>query len=85
MTGGRYTSVRCLTSSVLMDDLFCVSTVGQRVAAKYSISERVFIAGDACHTHSPKAGTLIILQVDLVQFLILGNRARHECQHERHT
>ncbi|EJD48151.1 hypothetical protein AURDEDRAFT_183516 [Auricularia subglabra TFB-10046 SS5] len=30
--------------------------IGQRVAAKYSIHERVFIAGDACHTHSPKAG-----------------------------
>ena len=30
--------------------------VGQRVAAKFSVHERVFIAGDACHTHSPKAG-----------------------------
>ncbi|KAI0738676.1 FAD binding domain-containing protein [Daedaleopsis nitida] len=31
-------------------------TVGQRVATKYSIADRAFIAGDACHTHSPKAG-----------------------------
>ncbi|KAI0642304.1 FAD binding domain-containing protein [Trametes meyenii] len=30
--------------------------VGQRVANKYSVHDRVFIAGDACHTHSPKAG-----------------------------
>ncbi|KAF8333838.1 FAD binding domain-containing protein [Amanita rubescens] len=30
--------------------------VGQRVASQYSMNERVFIAGDACHTHSPKAG-----------------------------
>jgi len=30
--------------------------IGQRVASKFSINERVFIAGDACHTHSPKAG-----------------------------
>ncbi|KAF7332387.1 hypothetical protein MKEN_00120500 [Mycena kentingensis (nom. inval.)] len=30
--------------------------IGQRVAAKFSVNERVFIAGDACHTHSPKAG-----------------------------
>ena len=30
--------------------------VGQRVASKFSVHERVFIAGDACHTHSPKAG-----------------------------
>ena len=31
-------------------------TVGQRVANQFSVHERVFIAGDACHTHSPKAG-----------------------------
>jgi len=30
--------------------------IGQRVAAQFSAHERVFIAGDACHTHSPKAG-----------------------------
>ncbi|TFK71665.1 hypothetical protein BDN72DRAFT_427817 [Pluteus cervinus] len=30
--------------------------VGQRVASRFSVHERVFIAGDACHTHSPKAG-----------------------------
>ncbi|KAH8110740.1 FAD binding domain-containing protein [Phellopilus nigrolimitatus] len=30
--------------------------IGQRVASAYSKSERIFIAGDACHTHSPKAG-----------------------------
>ncbi|KZP19041.1 hypothetical protein FIBSPDRAFT_933091 [Athelia psychrophila] len=33
-----------------------VYTVGQRVAASYQQSNRVFIAGDACHTHSPMAG-----------------------------
>ncbi|KAI0628051.1 FAD binding domain-containing protein [Trametes polyzona] len=33
-----------------------VYIVGQRVADTYSIKNRVFIAGDACHTHSPKAG-----------------------------
>ncbi|EIM80353.1 uncharacterized protein STEHIDRAFT_68295 [Stereum hirsutum FP-91666 SS1] len=31
-------------------------SIGQRVAERYSVSDRVFIAGDACHTHSPKAG-----------------------------
>ncbi|KAI0246912.1 FAD binding domain-containing protein [Lactifluus subvellereus] len=30
--------------------------IGQRVASKFTAHERVFIAGDACHTHSPKAG-----------------------------
>lgn len=30
--------------------------VGQRVASQFSMHDRVFIVGDACHTHSPKAG-----------------------------
>lgn len=30
--------------------------IGQRVASKFSVDERIFIVGDACHTHSPKAG-----------------------------
>ncbi|KAM3082381.1 hypothetical protein ACMFMF_002044 [Clarireedia jacksonii] len=30
--------------------------VGQRVADEFSRHERVFLAGDAVHTHSPKAG-----------------------------
>ncbi|KAN0109116.1 FAD binding domain containing protein [Russula decolorans] len=30
--------------------------IGQRVASSFTAKERVFIAGDACHTHSPKAG-----------------------------
>jgi len=33
-----------------------VYLIGQRVASSYSVKDRVFIAGDACHTHSPKAG-----------------------------
>ncbi|EJF56268.1 hypothetical protein DICSQDRAFT_113295 [Dichomitus squalens LYAD-421 SS1] len=33
-----------------------VYVVGQRVAEKFAIRDRAFIAGDACHTHSPKAG-----------------------------
>ncbi|TFY54823.1 hypothetical protein EVJ58_g8633 [Rhodofomes roseus] len=37
-------------------DWWTVYLIGQRVASKFSVSERVFIAGDACHTHSPKAG-----------------------------
>ncbi|GFN18150.1 phenol 2-monooxygenase [Aspergillus tubingensis] len=30
--------------------------IGQGLASNYSLDERVFIGGDACHTHSPKAG-----------------------------
>ncbi|KAJ7650355.1 FAD binding domain-containing protein, partial [Roridomyces roridus] len=33
-----------------------VFTVSQMVAAKYSVDRKIFILGDACHTHSPKAG-----------------------------
>ena len=31
-------------------------TVGQRVADHFTKANRVFLTGDACHTHSPKAG-----------------------------
>ena len=31
-------------------------TVGQRVADNFTKSHRVFLTGDACHTHSPTAG-----------------------------
>jgi phenol 2-monooxygenase len=30
--------------------------IGQRVGSKFSANRRVFLAGDAVHTHSPKAG-----------------------------
>lgn len=30
--------------------------IGQRHADKFELANRVFLAGDACHTHSPKAG-----------------------------
>ncbi|KAI5213425.1 2-polyprenyl-6-methoxyphenol hydroxylase [Aureobasidium subglaciale] len=31
-------------------------SIGQRLAENFSAYDRVFLAGDACHTHSPKAG-----------------------------
>ncbi|KAJ7170593.1 FAD binding domain-containing protein [Mycena crocata] len=33
-----------------------VFTVSQMVASKYSVDDRIFLLGDAVHTHSPKAG-----------------------------
>ncbi|QKX62790.1 uncharacterized protein TRUGW13939_09955 [Talaromyces rugulosus] len=33
-----------------------VYRVGQRICPKISHHNRIFLAGDACHTHSPKAG-----------------------------
>jgi len=55
LIGGLFISVRPI-SRILC---FCFNqeiSVGQRVASKFSVEERVFIVGDACHTHSPKAG-----------------------------
>ncbi|OSD04725.1 hypothetical protein PYCCODRAFT_1433057 [Trametes coccinea BRFM310] len=37
-------------------DWWTIYVVGQRVAERYSVHDRTLIAGDACHTHSPKAG-----------------------------
>jgi hypothetical protein len=30
--------------------------IGQRIASSYTLDHRIFIGGDATHTHSPKAG-----------------------------
>lgn len=35
---------------------FTAYQIGQRVSPQFQKNNRVFIAGDACHTHSPKAG-----------------------------
>jgi phenol 2-monooxygenase len=37
-------------------DWFSVYTVGQRLATSFSYQDRVFLAGDAVHTHSPTMG-----------------------------
>lgn len=37
-------------------DWWTAYVIGQRTADRFSLHGRVFIAGDACHTHSPKAG-----------------------------
>ncbi|KAA6407592.1 MAG: phenol 2-monooxygenase [Lasallia pustulata] len=35
---------------------FSVYPIGQGIAEKYTLDHRIFMGGDACHTHSPKAG-----------------------------
>lgn len=45
-----------MTTTLEKIDWWTIYIIGQRVASKFSANERVFIAGDACHTHSPKAG-----------------------------
>lgn len=46
---------------ILKVDWWAAYQIGQRVASKFALqdkegTDRVFIMGDACHTHSPKAG-----------------------------
>ncbi|KAL8785271.1 MAG: hypothetical protein Q9213_003475 [Squamulea squamosa] len=37
-------------------DWWSVYKIGQRLSPKFSVDNRVFLAGDAVHTHSPKSG-----------------------------
>ena len=37
-------------------DWYSVYPIGQGIAERYTLDERVLMGGDACHTHSPKAG-----------------------------
>ncbi|EFR01873.1 phenol 2-monooxygenase [Nannizzia gypsea CBS 118893] len=39
-----------------MVDWYSTYPIGQGLADSYSLDQRIFIGGDACHTHSPKAG-----------------------------
>lgn len=42
--------------------LLKVITVRQKVASNFVSQGRVFIVGDACHTHSPQAGVYFLLR-----------------------
>lgn len=35
---------------------YSVYPIGQGISERYTLDERVFMGGDCCHTHSPKAG-----------------------------
>ncbi|KAF7305795.1 Phenol 2-monooxygenase [Mycena chlorophos] len=37
-------------------DWFSVYQIGQRIASQYTLDHRIFLGGDATHTHSPQAG-----------------------------
>ena len=60
--------------------------IAQRVANSFcDTAERVFILGDACHTHSPKAGQGMYTSPP-DPYCSMTERSspnRHECQHER--
>lgn len=56
LIGGLFIRVSHHSIHLRLRLILHMNTVGQRVAASFTANERVFIAGDACHTHSPKAG-----------------------------
>lgn len=45
-------------------DWYSVYPIGQGIAERYSLDERIFIGGDACHTHSvcPALKFLLLFQ-----------------------
>jgi 2-polyprenyl-6-methoxyphenol hydroxylase-like FAD-dependent oxidoreductase len=40
-------------------DWYSVYPIGQGIAEKYTLDERVFIGGDACHTHSVRGNCFL--------------------------
>jgi phenol 2-monooxygenase len=37
---------------------FTIYTVGQRIASSFDVKDKIFLAGDAAHLHSPKGLSL---------------------------
>lgn len=62
----------CSKVPVQLSDSASCLLVGQRVASSYSVKDRVFIAGDVCHTHSPKAGQNISLTPGILDLPLHG-------------
>ncbi|KAF4811161.1 FAD-dependent monooxygenase terD [Colletotrichum siamense] len=44
------------TVDIVETSWFSAYSIGQRVADNFTKDHRIFLTGDACHTHSPKAG-----------------------------
>lgn len=61
-------------------DWYSVYPIGQGIAERYSLDERVFIGGDACHTHSVccPALSLAIPESKLADLIVAKGRARDE-------
>ncbi|ORY56536.1 FAD monooxygenase [Leucosporidium creatinivorum] len=62
---------------------FTCYEIGQRICPKVTLDERVFIAGDAFHTHSPKAGQG--MNVSMMDTYNLGWKLAHVLQGKADT
>lgn len=55
-----FETARKIIAPYVLDYHYCdwwsVYQIGQRVAPKFDVGRRIFLAGDAVHNHSPKAG-----------------------------
>ena len=82
LTGVEWWTIYISTSRQVHSSIvqYVPYAVGQRVASTYSVGDRVFIAGDACHTHSPKAGSCRTQGSPNDHSSTL--RAGNECEHE---
>jgi phenol 2-monooxygenase len=63
-------------------------SIGQRLADNFSKDNRIFLTGDACHTHSPKAGQGMNVSVRLIFIPIccfpLESSEHRRCFRSRH-
>jgi len=56
---------------------YSVYPIGQGIAEKYTLDRRVFMGGDACHTHSVSVDIIIRRRIMLMRPLA-KSRPRHE-------
>jgi len=58
---------------------FTIYRVGQRIASKFDVKQKIFLAGDASHIHSPKGKTRIsVLLFRISRFYLSNSWVRNE-------
>ncbi|PLB37431.1 FAD/NAD(P)-binding domain-containing protein [Aspergillus candidus] len=76
-------------------DWYSAYHIGQGISQKYTLDNRIFIGGDACHTHSPKAGQgmnyglldahNLSWKLHLVESNLMRRELLHTYEEERHA
>ena len=47
---------------------YSVYPIGQGIAERYTLDNRVFMGGDACHTHSVSSQPSLTIRIQLISF-----------------